>query len=237
MRGSVAQMITMARRQTWWTSTDNVSDSVCLDYINIAKDIFFSRLSKNNNRYTWQIYTANTVSWQSEYTVPKPSPTDTWLKRILDLYIKYSSTEDYRLLKSFDYDGLLKYPDLYTDQQKPFFSPQDGSVFVHPTPDESVTWWLKLIGYYVPLDMTLSDDAEDIKLWYEYRMIYVQYLKAMIFAEKMLPDKMATELAIFDKMTEDAILELSLTYPDSWYSNDYEEDERPYWTTLYDDFY
>lgn len=186
----VSAAIALSRRQTGHTTTWQVSDLVYVEYYNIAQKEIFSRLTMIDNRYTWQQYTVDTVANQAEYTMPLPSSTKTWLKRILDVYLKDSAWE-YEKIKSIDVDGIEEDEQYYTNTSQPFYSPRDGSIFIYPIPTTAVTQWLKCTWTYIPLDVTIATTSADVKLPEEYHPIIIKGMNMWVFDEKrLLNDKM-----------------------------------------------
>jgi hypothetical protein len=59
--------------------------------LNIVYKEIFSRLATKSKKYTRQTYKTTTVANQSEYQIPRPSVTETGIKRVLNIQIKYSS--------------------------------------------------------------------------------------------------------------------------------------------------
>ena len=180
----VSAIITLSRNQTW-TSAWQISDSAYLNYLNIIYKDIFSRLSVNAKKYTWQTYTTDVVAWQSEYIIPQPSNDQTWLKLILDCFYKHE-WKDKRIPI---YDASIRIDYEVNKNKDPYWVLRDGSIFIYPVPEKAEANWLRLEWKYIPLDLALDTDSEDIKLAPEYHNILVKGLNSLVFWEKQVFDK------------------------------------------------
>ena len=180
----VSTIITLSRNQTWTTAWQ-IADADYLTYLNIIYKDIFSRLSVNSKKYTWQTYTTDVIAWQSEYIIPQPSDTQTWLKLILDCFYIHE-WKDKRIPI---YDASINIDYEINKNKEPYGVIRDGSIFLYPTPTENITAWLRLEGKYIPLDLTLTNTSDEIKLAPEYHNILVKWLNSLVFGEKQLFDK------------------------------------------------
>ena len=76
----VSTIITKSRKQTS-TSAWQKTDELMLADLNLVYKEIFSRLSTKSKKYTRQTYSTTTVIDQNEYNIPKPTVSDTWLKK------------------------------------------------------------------------------------------------------------------------------------------------------------
>jgi len=68
---TTAQIISLVRNQTGGTTTSQISDAQMLIYLNTVYQELFSEIAeKTDKKLTWQEWKADTVSGQSEYTLP-----------------------------------------------------------------------------------------------------------------------------------------------------------------------
>ena len=86
----VSAIISKSRIQTNTSAGQKTDAEMLVDLNTVYKEIF-SRLAVKSKKYTWQPYRTNSVANQNEYTIPSPTVTDTGLKRVLNVNIKYSS--------------------------------------------------------------------------------------------------------------------------------------------------
>lgn len=159
-----SQIIAKAQRQTASNSTSYPSTDAILD-LNNRLAILYSRIQKEvDEGWFWNYATADLVSWQSEYTI------DTlWSLKINEIdgvSVKYSSTDQYYTkLKRKSYEALDYDMQAYEDYSgEPFYFIKDRSIFIYPTPDNSVTGWLKIFSIQQPADVTTSSTEADIKI-------------------------------------------------------------------------
>ena len=180
----VATIINLSRKQTS-TTAGQIADADYLTYLNIIYKDIFSRLSVNAKKYTWQTYTTDVVAWQSEYVIPQPSNTQTWLKLILDCFYTHEG-KDKRIPI---YDASINTDYEINKNDQPYWVIRDGSIFLYPTPTTNEANGLRLEWKYIPLDLALTDESDDIKLAPEYHNILVKGLNSLVFGEKQVFDK------------------------------------------------
>ena len=180
----VSTIINLSRKQTN-TPAWQIADADYLTYLNITYKDIFSRLAVNAKKYTWQSYTTDVVAWQSEYIIPQPSNTQTWLKLILDCFYIHE-WKDKRIPL---YDASINTDYHINKNDEPYWVMRDGSIFIYPTPTTSITGGLRLEWKYIPLDLALTDTESDIKLAPEYHNILVKWLNSLVFGEKQVFDK------------------------------------------------
>ena len=172
----VSTIINLSRNQTWTTAWQ-IADADYLTYLNIIYKDIFSRLSVNSKKYTWQSYTTDIVAWQQEYIIPQPSDTQTWLKLVLDCFYIHE-WKDKRIPI---YDASINIDYEINKNKKPYWVLRDGSIFIYPVPEEDIEWGLRLEWKYIPLDLTLTNTSDEIKLAPEYHNILVKWLNSLVF--------------------------------------------------------
>lgn len=180
----VATIITLSRNQTWTTAWQ-IADADYLTYLNIIYKDIFSRLAVNSRKYTWQVFHTDIVEWQSEYILPKPSEDSTGLKLVLNAFYKW---EKIPLYDSTEYDS-YKEMEKAKRWEKPYWILRDGSIFIIPIPKENIESWLAIEWKYIPLDLTMANTSDEIKLAPEYHNILVKGLNSLVFWEKQVFDK------------------------------------------------
>jgi len=131
----VSTIIAKSRIQTG-TSAGQKSDVLMLQDLNIVYKDIFSRLSAKSKKYTWQRYTTDSVAGQNEYLIPKPVLSETGIKRVLNISIKYSSSGEYIPCKV--YDSSIPLDSSYNNTEAPYFINRDDSIFVYPAPTQVV---------------------------------------------------------------------------------------------------
>lgn len=178
----VSTIITLSRDQTW-TPAWQIADSDYLTYLNIIYKDIFSRLSVNSKKYAWDYFNTQVNAWQDEYILPKPSEDSTGIKLVLTAFL------DGKKLPLYD-------SSLYTSEQDivdphfhehPYAILRDGSIFLVPIPKKD--GYLHIEWKYIPLDLELTTDSDEIKLPHEYHNIMVKGLNSLIFWAKQVYDK------------------------------------------------
>lgn len=154
---TVDNIITLARDLSS-TSSSNVSDAKALIYANIVyHDLENAIVDSVDEDFFWDTFTADTVADQQEYTLPTWDATTEWLKKLLRVEVKYSSTDTYRELYNIWTLGGHQRTDDFLKANRPHndwrFEYRENSIFLYPTPDNSVTWWLVVYGIVDLIDL------------------------------------------------------------------------------------
>lgn len=182
----VSVIISKSRTQTS-TSVGQKSDALMLADLNTVYKEIFSRLATKSKKYTRQTYTTNTVVGQSEYNIPKPTVSETGIKRLLNISVKYSSAWDYVPCRM--YDTSIGIDSSATDTNNPYCIVRDGSIFLYPAPTEAVTWGLVVDWQYLPIDLTITTTSANIKLPVEYHDVMLSGLNMWNYWDKQIFDK------------------------------------------------
>lgn len=180
-----SKIYTLVKRYAWVT-TANYSETDFLDDINMVKNEIWNKIVAS---WVWNInydiWTANTVANQSEYTLPLVSSTAIGSKRIKSISINYDG-------KTYD-NGTLQYIqatevnpttlahpwDYYVNNQsfeKPIFYQSDKSIFIAPLPTSWKEWvnrlrveWIRNIP-----DYNINTTEVDMKIPYDYHFILLK---------------------------------------------------------------
>jgi len=178
----VATIITLSRNQTS-TTTGQISDANYLTYLNIIYKDIFSRLSVNARKYAWQSFITEVNAGQSEYILPQPSEDSTGLKLVLTAFLNGKKIPLYDSSLYTSEDDIIK----AKRNEKPYWILRDGSIFLIPIPKEDGELYLE--WKYIPMDLALTSDSDEIKLAPEYHNILVKWLNSLVFWQKQLFDK------------------------------------------------
>lgn len=200
----VSTIITKSRKQTS-TSAWQKTDELMLADLNLVYKEIFSRLSTKSKKYTRQTYSTTTVIDQNEYNIPKPTVSDTWLKRLLNIQVKYTSDWDYIPCKI--HDSSTPIDSDYDNYNKPYCIERDGSIFLYPAPTEALDDWLVVDWQYLPLDLTLTTVSANIKLESEYHDVLLHWLNMWNFGDKQLFDKQVLSKQLFEEWVSEIISE------------------------------
>jgi len=192
----VSVIIAKSRVQTN-TSIWQKSDALMLADLNIVYKEIFSRLATKSKKYTRQTYKTATVVNQSEYQIPKASVSETGIKRVLNIQVKYSSDWEYIPCKLHDTSTAVDSE--ATDINNPYCIVRDGSVFLYPAPSAVVVDGIVIDGQYIPLDLTVATTSASIKLDSEYHDLLIVGLNMRTFGDKQLFDKQAVMKVAFEE--------------------------------------
>jgi hypothetical protein len=178
----VSTIIDLSRKQTSTTAWQ-IADSDYLTYLNIIYKDIFSRLSVNSKKYTWQRFNTSVVAWQSEYILPQPWEDTTWIKLVLKAFLDWKEIPLYDT-SLYDNEKELTNPRW---NEQPYWILRDGSIFLVPIPEKD--WELILEWKYIPVDLTLTNTSDEIKLAPEYHNILIKGLNGLVFWAKQVFDK------------------------------------------------
>lgn len=156
-------------------NTSQYSDNEALEDLNTIKDELWTWIiSKVQDRYNWERWTANTTALQWEYSIPTVASNTAWAKLLNWISIAYNS-ENYTKIWTIKYiqarevnPNWLDYDwDYYSENQSeddPIYYVADNSFFIAPIPRTSITNWIKLTWIRKIPDYTLSTTEVDMKL-------------------------------------------------------------------------
>lgn len=155
---TVNDILTDAYAEWYATSEYKASDTLGLKHLHLtAQDIWENAVKLRKAYRNWDIWTADTVSLQDEYTKPAVSSTTVGAAHIENVSIAYESTTyaqtgnkkyipcaqalDYQIA---DWNYYLE----NQDRNSPIYFERDGSVFIAPDPrsDEVGTARLQITG-------------------------------------------------------------------------------------------
>lgn len=161
--------------------------------------------------YFWDIWTTNTVVWQSEYVAEKLwiAPDDLDIKKINKVFIKYDSNDEYYTKALYQNPWVLEeHPDYYKEKAiktEPFFYIQDNSFFIYPAPTEAVTWGIEIFVIHKPADIDNTTSEENIEIPAQFHKLISDWLKMSIYQSQWkINDAQIAEQAYengIDKMT------------------------------------
>lgn len=165
--------------QEWYASPDyKTSNTLWLKHIHLIVQEIWSKAIKykkaNNN---WDIWLADTVSLQDEYSKPSVSSTSVWSQHIESVSVAYSSDTfgDTGLMKYIPCKSAMDYQiadwNNYLENQPketPIFFERDGSIFIAPDPRSDEIWTnrvqIKGIRSIASGSWTTATTEQDMKL-------------------------------------------------------------------------
>lgn len=159
-----SQLIAKARRQSYSNSVSYVDADAVLD-LNNRLQVLYSRIqSEVDEGHHWDYGTANTVVWQSEYSIGSLGTLK--INQVDGVSVKYNTTDaSYTKLTKVDYNSLDYDMQAYFDWSgMPFYTVKDQSIFIFPSPTVAVTNGIKIFTINQPADVTISSVETDIKI-------------------------------------------------------------------------
>lgn len=199
---NVSDMYDLAVLQSYSTKSQ-VTEQDFLRYINIVKDDFFSHLITSVKQdYNWDIFTGDTVWWQTEYTFPQLAVSSDGMLKLRELYISYDDKvysnwmKQYTKAEEISLDMLEKDWNYYQSEQsvdKPIYFIADNSVFIAPTPKESKTDALQLKWIKRIRDYTISTTEAETKIPPTHHQTLVQGVLPFIFKRQAKRQEAMTE--------------------------------------------
>ncbi len=137
------------RQQANKKSTSQISAAQLLIYENIVYHDLENRIIQAiGEDYFYEYFSAGLVSGQVEYTLPPCSATVVGAKKIISVEVKWATTDAYRSLRPMKKNteqgmALDELGDALTQDQG-FYDIKGGSIFLYPTPDNTVSNGLKM---------------------------------------------------------------------------------------------
>ena len=138
-----------------------------LKYLNIAyHDVENTIVSEVDEKYFYDIWTTDIVTWQNEYIYEESSSTQLWFKKMISVSVKYDATDDNYTkvqpfsteLSTFSRDRLAD----FTNTSEPYYEVNDSSLWIYPSPKNDVTDWLKVSTITNMIDLVVWEWEETI---------------------------------------------------------------------------
>lgn len=213
----MASIFALARRRAWWIS---ISDANLLPYANIVyKKIQNALIRKVNEKYFYDILTADLVAWQSEYNLKNSSWTVVGIKKLITTNVKRNTTDTYFTKLDNSSTNLSKQS---IDEQQvepdqwPFVEIKDGSLFIYPAPTENVVWGLKVEAIVSLLDLEVDSTEWEIFPYnselIDYHEIISSWIAAEIYRELKLREDYSSAKQLFEMELDKMCDELSDRY-------------------------
>lgn len=220
-----AEMITMVRDQTG-TTTTNLSDAKAYQYLNIVyHDVENTIVNWVAENFFRELFTADTVADQSEYTLQSHTATQEWMKKIDRVEVKRNTSDDYHQLINVDaLNNRKKWYDYVVANQSQvnaFFEYKDWSIFIYPAPENSVTNWLKIHAITDLIDLTSGDAESDVFPWHtslrQFHDVLVLWTIPRVLRHRYKEETNASMVAqqVYDKRKREMVSHLNSIYATS----------------------
>jgi len=175
---TVNDILTDAYEEAYATPEYKASNTLWLKHLHNITQRFWNRVvNRRKARCNWDIWQADTVALQDEYTKPSVTSTTVWAQHIEQIAVAYSSAT-YTETGNLQYTPCRKATDIeqsdwnyYLEHQSnldPIYFERDWSVFIAPDPRTSEVWtWrlqIKWIRSIESGDWTTATTEVDMKL-------------------------------------------------------------------------
>lgn len=189
-------------RRLCFASENQYSNDAWLEDVNfIIKDIQQSIDTYVNDGYFWDIWLEDLVTWQEEYKIVDAQwVVDVKIKRIDEVYVKYSGQTNYQKATQIDIFHLDEDLEVYktgASRIAPFFYIKDRSFFLYPTEDttgtftngawDTITWvqdWLKVHFRYIHPDVSLTTTDDELLLPKDYLHLIDAGIKQFVYVSQ-----------------------------------------------------
>ncbi len=180
---NVSTIISIVRNQTN-VSSQNISDSQILDYVNMAYQDLINSIANINENYFFETYLTDMIGGENNYLFPLSNSLQA-IKKIVSISVKYNETDEYYTKVRENNFGNLPGDVSYYEQNQsvldPFFVIAGEWIFLYPTPQATVNDWVKIEWILNLDDLSLESSGLDIKIPKEYHYIIVIWAKIYIF--------------------------------------------------------
>lgn len=214
---TVDKLISLARTLTH-TNSSQVTGIQALEFINIIyHKVAWAIISRVDEDFFWDTFTADTVANQNEYVMPLASATVAWMDKINRVEVKWASTDTYTTIVWADtLDSYKQRSDakLQTDisTQDAWFDLRDGSLFLYPKPTNSITGGIKINWIVTLIDLltgwaenTIFPNNSDLR---DYHDVLAIWMKQYIFSLQGLSSEKNDSIQEFQLKLDELISHL-----------------------------
>lgn len=219
---NVATVFTVSRENTG-TDSINMPDAPLMRYANIVyHDIEAKIVSYINEHIFYNKMTINTIAWTEKYPLPLWGSaanvawdwsTNTELRKLLTVGIKYSTTDTvYTKCQEVNQSAGELDIDTYKTAQysgNPVFLIQDKTLYVYPAPTTIVTAWIKIEAIKKLIDLTTSSAETDIWIPWDYHRVWLIGIEYWIYKYRWLDKKRDAARAEYQRALREMIWEMS----------------------------
>ena len=229
----ISEIFNFAREQAGGVSTIQFPDATLLKYAQIARNKMSNALiRKVDENYFYDILTADLIADQNEYILRVATWAIPWMKKVINVEVlrKTTNTNYDKLKQSSTTNSTMSLSEQASSpDQADFFQIRDGSIFLFPTPTETVTNWLKVEAILSQPDLTVDTTEEEIFPYNselrDYHQIIWYWIVPFIFGKMKQKDLQAVARNDFDNEINIMCDELSDRY------NNNVEWDLPNWDT------
>lgn len=138
----VSGIFSYARSRSYTDAVGKFTDANLLTFLNVRYHKIENAISQLKEDYFYDILTANVVANQQRYTLKSSTSSAEWVKKIINTYIKWSSSDQYPTKLSLwntDTDS-RSLEEISAEQSKDdwFYMVRGSEIIIYPTPLNSV---------------------------------------------------------------------------------------------------
>ncbi len=140
-----------------------------LQFVNLAYHHAEERIRNEiNEDYFYDYFTTNTVNGQNEYVLPAPWSNTVGILKAIGAGIKYTTSDtNFNPIRPFGSGSFYTSDELTQLNQSvsdPFYVIKDYSIFIYPSPTESITAWLRVHASVNLIDLIAGGTEATVKI-------------------------------------------------------------------------
>lgn len=172
---TLAEIYAMSRMNTG-TDSVNLTDANLLTITNVTyRDLINIITSKVSEDFFYDEWTSTTVIGQSEYTFPVRTASVAGLKKLIDVSVKYVTTDQYLTQLSpsniSNFEADRAYYEANQPKSDPVFAVYDKSVAIFPAPTDTLS--MKIYGISDPIELQDGATEAQIKIPVDFHHVIV----------------------------------------------------------------
>lgn len=203
---NVQEIINRTRRLTYTNAIQYPDTTAMEDFNIIYKQVCNSLTQEVNEDYFWDIFTTNSVIWQNEYRLSSD------MFKLKSVSVKYKIDWEYIPAFTQETTQLTNDRDYYKTNQNtsnPFYTIDDNSIFIFPTPTEVVVDWVKIEAIIKPSSLVIWATEDNILLPSEYHYIISEWMKQFAYQAKWKLEEKNDAINEYKIKMRDMIFELN----------------------------
>lgn len=167
--------------------------------------------------FFYKTYYTDIVSGTNQYDIPTSSSTDGRIINIKRIEVKEKSTNTYRTYIPWNIREIESTD--YLETESPYiYEIRNNSIFLYPTPTESITAWL-FIEWEVNLpDITVSSVELDIFGWHTEMRQFIQLISDWLCADLYSSNRQYQDKAIAEQDFQISLSRMIRNISDRWNS-------------------
>lgn len=195
-------IVDYATEHTWVS----ITYAKALKYVQKRRNYIIESIrAKFWENFFYKTYYTNIVAGTNQYDIPTSSASDWRIINIKRVEVKLLWTDTYRAYIPWDIRDIESTDSLAVNSQY-LYEIRNNSIFLYPTPTESITDWL-FIEWLVNLpDMSVSSIEEDIFGWHTEMRQFIQLIMDWLCADLYASNRQYNDKSIAE---QDFLIDLS----------------------------